>query len=381
MPQKKTDDDAPDVMAEILSTLTELRRDNAAMKEDNKQMMQLVAQQQTTIATLQAAAAERLESPSKFLGRTSFPVSVAESVTTVVKGMQNKPTPCPKLSQITSGVDFLHWLADCRRKLMGSKVSSDQWVVIAISFIDPSVLDETTAENIETWEGLVQTFIDMHCPMSEILRWARATLRNTYNNVSVAANSLTKVENLLAECGIEKPQLPDVWKNILLGTIINDERFTDIQPHVLITQSKDDFRKMAIRVTVISAQQANRASYMPSLNALSAPPDPISDPPPCNARSTTTVHDFDAFKRTLDHVTDAMLLNVISNVERETTPLTPLELNYIAKGMTGPRVDKVTMLVSKMSSDVRDALRAQGKCFICKQKGHFAVACPKLPDD
>jgi hypothetical protein len=79
----------------------------------------------------------------------------------------------------------------------------------------------------------------------------------------------------------------------------------------------------------------------------------------------------------LNAATDAMLLNHISTIDRPTIPLDAVELNYISKkGLSGPLADKVIALVSKMPQHVRDHLRKEGKCFICKKPGQAGMFDP-----
>jgi hypothetical protein len=83
----------------------------------------------------------------------------------------------------------------------------------------------------------------------------------------------------------------------------------------------------------------------------------------------------------LSAATDAMVLNHTSTINRLTVPLNTVELNYISKGVSGALADKVIALVSKMPKHVRDQLRKERKCFICKKQGHIAVVCQSLPED
>jgi hypothetical protein len=107
----------------------------------------------------------------------------------------------------------------------------------------------------------------------------------------------------------------------------------------------------------------------------------VSDNVHSSQKHVFDVTDVEQFRNMLGAATDAMVLNHISTLDRPTVPLDKAELNYILKGLSGALADKVIALVSKMPKHVRNQLRKERKCFICKKQGHIAVVCPSLPED
>ena len=173
---------------------------------------------------------------------------------------------------------------------------------------------------------------------------------------------------------------PDFWKNILCTIVLRPPHAQKAIQTLEIHQTHKAYCTGLTHCT-FGIPPGRAPSAFAASSTRTDNLNTISDNVDLSQKHAFHITDVDQFQQMLSAVTDAMVLNHISTINRPTVPLDTAQLNYMSKGLSGALADKVIALVSKMPKHVRNQLWKEGKCFICKKQGHIAVVCPSLPED
>jgi hypothetical protein len=376
-----------------MSETSETDDEDPDEEEDQDEDEELTSDKLSTLSSGAAKTARMISRGVRLSKISRKPVADRPTVKVAAQYEQMVARLTPKLERYegTDGMKMMRWLAQAENVFRASGLPKKYWHSLAATYLGSQTAQWAAQAN--NWKQLKTILRARFCPDAIILNEAHSLVDSKKQPLDLI-NGFDEIENMFRLCEVDAV-LPDVWRIVLLFRSMPLRVQDLLKPHMTLHMSAVEFEELAVRLSTGTASSATSAPppvppsipHAQSLNAIALDQS-------AGARHTTShdvdlsgktafqVQDYEAFQKIINAATDAMVLNHISTMDRPTVPLDAVELNYISKkGLSGPLADKVVALVSKMPKNVRTQLMREGKCFICKQRGHVAVVCPMLPED